>query len=96
MKKSIIYLFLALLMTISASANMLQSEEEPFNVIRRETNSKALRMDACYQKIRTRANDVIKVSMRRPKKFQVDCKVLCWIGQGGSVCRCNFSAFVGK
>lgn len=36
------------------------------------------------------------VVMANKREYKVDCKVLCYIGQGGKMCKCNYAPFVGK
>lgn len=33
---------------------------------------------------------------KRSKEPAIDCQMLCFIGQGGKACNCNYAPFVGK
>ncbi|CAF0785216.1 unnamed protein product [Brachionus calyciflorus] len=35
-------------------------------------------------------------SSKKKLLYPIDCQVLCFIGQGGKACNCNYAAFVGK
>ena len=30
------------------------------------------------------------------RQYSFDCQLLCYIGQGGKMCKCNYAPFVGK
>lgn len=42
--------------------------------------------------------DAFEVEANRPSKRSgnIDCHTLCFVGQGGRACNCNYAPFVGK